>query len=874
MPERASFVLSRRHRRQDRRASRRQWRMMGGVGLGIVVAIVLAVLILLGALAYADLTRDLPNIAILPALLNPPDGLLLQPTRIYDRTGQNLLFTFDSASSGAGTAEPSFRRYIPLSPAAPQHLPDFLARATVIMADPGFWSGGGYTLAGLTDPDAHPTIAQKLVSDLLLYSEQPSLRRALRERILAAQLIAEYGHSQVLEWYLNSADYGHYAFGVEAAAELYYAVPATDLTPAQSAVLAATSQTPDLNPLDAPDMALERGRAAIQLMEQYSLVNGADAKSALASQPVPVSQNGSAANPRSAIVAGPFVPLVLHQLDSQFTRERIVRGGLSITTTMDFDLQQAVSCATSGIAAPGSSDCSASPPPSSNNNPRASLVLDPQTGQVLAADGSGVNSAAFTASHDPGTMLAPFVYLTAFTRGFGPGSLVWDIPFSPSTAAGQSTTTAPVLAAASGRQTAVYHGPVRMRIALANDYLGAEQRLAAEMGSDAISRTEASFGLPSGDSLLASASSLQSSAALQPTLLDVASAYGVFAANGVRYGLPGPTAVLRVDGLDHSVWLDLSNPQAQPVVTPALAYLMNSVLSDESARWPTLGHPNNLELDRPVGIKLGESADGSGSWGIGYTPSRLVAVWLGSQFPAAGQVQQPSTPAAASPTADSQRLLSSLLPLATRGQAANGWAAPPDVTNVDVCDPSGLLPTRDCPNTVTEVFLSGNEPVQTDTLFRTYTINRETGLLATVFTPPDLVEDKVFMIVPPEAQDWARTANIPVAPESYDAIQAPPINPDAHIRAPAMFSNVSGKVSFRGTASGANFDHYRLLVGQGLNPQSWTQVGADSTTRIEDGLLGTWDTTGLSGLYAVELQVIRTDQTIDTAITQVQVTAK
>ncbi len=412
-----------------------------------------------------------------------------------------------------------------------------------------------------------------------------------------------------------------------------------------------------------------------------------------------------------------------------------------------------------------------------------------------------------------------------------------------------------------------------MRIALANDYLAAGQRVAAQMGSDAVNRTEISFGhdLP-----------LQPLSATAPgtTLLDLASAYGVFAANGVRYGLPLPagadaggeaalstTTVLRVEGLDHSVWLDLSNPQAQPVVSPALAYLMNNVLSDESARWPSLGHPNNLEIGRPVGVKLGQSADGSSSWGIGYTPSRLVAVWEGSSA-------SPSSPAASdqpSTRSNLQAALSSLLQLSTASIAPDGWAAPPGVSTVDVCDPSGLLPTKDCPNTVTEVFLSGNEPVQADTLFRSYTINRETGLLATVFTPPQLVEDKVFMIVPPEAQSWARTSGLPVAPESYDAIQAPPINPDVHISVPAMFADVTGKVSFRGTASGANFDHYRLLVGQGLNPQSWIQVGSDSTIRIEDGLLGTWDTTGLGGLYAVELQVIRTDNTVDTAITQLTV---
>ena len=292
---------------------------------------------------------------------------------------------------------------------------------------------------------------------------------------------------------------------------------------------------------------------------------------------------------------------------------------------------------------------------------------------------------------------------------------------------------------------------------------------------------------------------------------------------------------------------------------PALAYLVNNVLSDESARWPSLGHPNALEIGRPAAVKLGQARDGS--WGIGYTPSRVVAVWVGTQQSSATSDQQTSLPP----------LLSSLLQLSTASLPADAWAAPTGVSTVDVCDPSGLLPTRDCPTTVSEVFLSGNEPVQPDTLFRTYIINRETGLLATVFTPPELVQNKVFMIVPPEAQDWAKAANIATAPMSYDAIQAPSADPEFHISAPGMFSEVSGKVQFRGTASGLDFDHYRILVGQGLNPQDWIQVGADSSNRIEDGLLGSWDTSGLSGLYSIELQVIRTDQRIDTAITQVTI---
>ncbi len=89
-----------------------------------------------------------------------------------------------------------------------------------------------------------------------------------------------------------------------------------------------------------------------------------------------------------------------------------------------------------------------------------------------------------------------------------------------------------------------------------------------------------------------------------------------------------------------------------------------------------------------------------------------------------------------------------------------------------------------------------------------------------------------------------------------------------------MFEVVSDQVQIKGTAAGADFDHYRILVGQGLNPQQWIQVGGDSTTPVTDGILAAWNTSGLSGLYAVQLQVIRTDQRVDTAVTQVTVNNK
>ena len=209
--------------------------------------------------------------------------------------------------------------------------------------------------------------------------------------------------------------------------------------------------------------------------------------------------------------------------------------------------------------------------------------------------------------------------------------------------------------------------------------------------------------------------------------------------------------------------------------------------------------------------------------------------------------------------------------IATQSFPSQGWSAPAGITTMNVCDPSGLLPTKDCPSVVSEVFLNGNEPVQLDNLYKSFAINRETGFLATVFTPPELIDNKVFMMIPTNAQAWAKSANVPIAPTSYDAIQPPQTNPNANITSPELFAEVTGAVQIKGTAAGANFDHYRVLVGQGIDPQNWIQIGSDSSTPVNDNLLAKWDTTGLSGLYAVQLQVVRTDQTVDVATIQVTI---
>jgi membrane peptidoglycan carboxypeptidase len=834
MPSTLPILRARRERRLARQRIREARTRNSLLSAGMILSLFIAAFIVTTAFAYVSLTRDLPSIDILPQLLNPPEGLLLQPTRIYDRTGQNLLFTFSPNDSP--------RRYIPLGETNPQYLPKSLSDSVIATTDPDFWDHPGYTLTGITNYENHPTIAQKLIFDLLLFNEPASFRRALRERILAAQITAQFGRTQILEWYLNSTHFGRYAFGADAASQLYFGKSATGLSPAESAILAAVSYSPSLNPYDAPQTALQRGRETIELMRAQKLLSDEATANALGESPL--FQTPPPAKPQ---FASAFTNLLLSQLDSRFPRSRLERGGLRIISTLDYDLQIQSSCLTTFYAArlAGLPDprveCEslrllpALPPDIKvEDSSTSAIITDPKTGQILTVVGETLRAqeTPLVAAHRPGSVLDALIYLTGFTRGLSPASLIWDIP---------------------GRTDVQnfdgeYHGPMRLRVAMANDYQAPAAQVLSQMGIENVDRIAGSFGVSRAEPL---------------SLVDAAGVYGVFAQQGVYFGQDvadsfQPAAVLRVESNDGSVWLDWTTPQAKPVVTPGLSYLVNHALSDESARWPSLGQPNVTEIDRPSGLKLGQTEAALDTWSIGYSPSRVVAVWTGAREAGDLSTRMPAT------------LWSALMQIASQDLPAEGWPVPADVSVINVCDPSGMLPTPDCPNLVSEVFLNGNEPLQSDNMFRKYAVNRETGYLATVFTLPQLIEQRVYFVVPSDARSWAESSGLEIPPATYDVIQSPQVNPDVNITSPELFTEVSGEVQISGTAAGEDFVSYRVLAGEGLNPQEWVEVTA-GTEPVNSGLLAEWDTSNLSGLYAVQLQVVRTDQRVDTAIIQVTV---
>ncbi|MCU0484697.1 MAG: transglycosylase domain-containing protein [Anaerolineales bacterium] len=828
--------------------------------LGVVIA---------GIWAYFNLMQGLPSLERLPVLVSEQNGLFRFPTTLYDRTGTQVVSILQDPAA-------LDRQYLRLQGDPEASFPLPLVDATLATADPDFWNHPGYLLNDW-DPHSHPTLAQKLAIELLLSEESPSLRRSLRERLLAGQITQRYGREQILEWYLNSAQYGKLITGADAAARVYFGKSAVQLSLAESAALAAIQQLPGVNPTQAPQLIEEKKNLVLRTMLEGGWITASQEEEAASQELVFIPQV------EKAELAPALVELVMQQLDPVVPRTLLERGGYRIITTLDFDLQTQVRCTASALSMRFSNPEAVVRESTSLDEacPAARLlptltqagaaqiidlqsavvILDPQTGQILSLEGGALLASPASAPDRPaGTLALPFLYLNAFTRGFSPATLAWDIP----------TASAPAF-------DVDYHGPVRLRTALVNDYLATAHQMISQLGLETTLTTARQLGaFPVDDNPALSAAAGQSLLERflsEPAgLLGMAQAFATLDYQGLSAGQAvlangtttlQPYSVLRLEDAHQQVILDWTQPVAQTVLSPQLSYLINHSLSDEVARWNSLGHPNLFEIGRPVAAKAGQTLDQQDAWAVGYTPQRLVGVWLGKLDQASSTAIPSQAPAA---------LWRALIQYASRDLQVMGWTAPPGISEVEVCDPSGLLPTAYCPQTAVEVFLTGSEPTQADNLFQSFQINRQSGRLATVFTQPELVEEKVFLVVPSEASGWAAQAGLPMPPKDYDLVSSPPASkPSVVINAPELFSHVRGKVPLIGTAKGDGFQFFRLYYGQGLNPQQWIQIGTDGNVPVEAGTLGVWDTEGLNGLYALQLQVVSQEQRVENALIQVTV---
>jgi hypothetical protein len=188
------------------------------------------------------------------------------------------------------------------------------------------------------------------------------------------------------------------------------------------------------------------------------------------------------------------------------------------------------------------------------------------------------------------------------------------------------------------------------------------------------------------------------------------------------------------------------------------------------------------------------------------------------------------------------------------------FARPEGLVEKAVCALSGELPTAHCP-AVNELFIPGTEPTGHCQVHQVFRVNRETGRLCTVHTPPELCEERAYEVYPPEAEDWiaslAEDRRPTTPPTEYDTIYGP-LRSDAEVAIidPAPYSYIRGNVPIHGNARGGDFNFYRVVFGQGLDPTEWIQIGPEHGDQVDKNVLEFWDTSGLDGLYSLRLSVV------------------
>ncbi len=685
------------------------------------IGLLIAGMVLLGLVfAVAAVWWSLPSVEGLRDRLPPP------PTRILDRNGRLLYERIDPRAATGGR-----RAWVPLD-----QLPPCVKQATIAVEDASFytnpgvdWMGmvralwinlrGGEVLAGGS------TITQQLARMALLEPaerQQRTVWRKMRESLLAWQIAQRYTKDQVLEFYLNQAYYGNLAYGVGAASQVYFGKPAFALTLSECALLAGLLQSPSAyDPLTNWDAARERQAVVLGLMVKQGVISAAEAEAAR-SAPLLLSPQ------RHAIRAPHFVAYVLNRLAVELGEDALARGGLIVTTTLDLDLHE------SALSAMRAHLHRLNHPPNRavghDAHNAAVVVLDPRSGEVLTLIGSpdyfdasisGAVNAALSL-RQPGSAIKPLTYVAAFQSvpGFTAATPIFDVRTAFPTREG-----IPYVPVNYDRR---HHGPLSVRAALATSNNVAAVKVLQMVGVEPAIALMQRMGVRSLHDAERYGLSLTLGGG-EVRLFDLTSAYSVLARRGERVE---PVAILQVADAQGRVLLNRLplQPRAVPVLDEKIAWLITDILSDNDARAAAFGEFSPLRLlDRPAAVKTGTTTDFRDNWTIGYTPQRVVGVWVGN---ADGRPMQRATgvTGAAPIWRDVMRAAHADLPV-------QWFEPPPGLVRVEICALSGLLPSPDCLLRRFEWFIDGTQPATIDTWHRRW-------------------NGRIAFDLPPELREWAR----------------------------------------------------------------------------------------------------------------------
>lgn len=560
----------------------------------------------------------------IPSLDSIKERKVSQSTKIYDSTGEILLYDVFQNTK---------RTIVPL-----EEISVYIKDATISIEDKDFYNHYGFkptsflravlvNLLTQSFSQGGSTITQQVVKNSLLTGDKSLFggpARKVKELVLSLKIEKILGKDDILSMYLNEIPYGGSIYGVEEASQAFFGKKASEVTIAEAAYLASLPQAPSYySPYGKNKVQLdERKDVVLKEMRRDGKITEEEYQKALAEKVefLPKSSVG--------IRAPHFVMFVKDYLENKYGKEVLEQGGLKVITTLNYSLQAKAEEIAKKYAIINQE--------SFNGSNDAFVAINPKTGGILTMVGSrdyfdkeiDGNFNVTTAHRQPGSTFKPFAYAAAFVKGYTPETIVFDLPtqFSTKCPIDDFTTTTDGKCYGPGNYDDKFRGPMTLREALAQSinvpavktlYLAGipeSIELARNMGVNGLGSSN-TYGL----TLVLGGGEV--------SLLDMTSAYGVFATEGIRNPYTG---ILRVEDKNGNVLEEIKLRPTQ-VLDAEVARKISDILNDNVARTPLYGANSTIYFPgRDVAVKTGTTNNYKDAWIIGYTPSVVVGTWAGN----------------------------------------------------------------------------------------------------------------------------------------------------------------------------------------------------------------------------------------------------
>ncbi|MFA6424145.1 MAG: penicillin-binding protein [Candidatus Magasanikbacteria bacterium] len=577
---------------------------LGGKKLFSLIGIIVLASFILGTIAVVWISKDLPD----PNRLS--DRQVAQSTKIYDRTGEHLLYEVYQNQK---------RTLVELD-----QMSSFLPKAVVSVEDKKFYEHSGIRVVSIiragfnnligrkSGSGGASTLTQQLIK-ITMVGDERSIFRKIKEAVLALRLEKKYTKDEIIKMYLNEIPFGSTNYGVESASQSYFHKKAKDISLSESATLAALIQAPsrylnDINTLR------NRRDTILRLMNEQGYIT-LEEKTQAQNEALRIYRSGG-------IMDAPhFVLYVKQLLADQFGEKIVDDGGLKVITTIDYEKQKA---AEKIVKENGDKFAK-----QYNANNAALVALDPKTGQILAMVGSrdfeneeidGQFNVAILGKRQPGSSFKPFVYAAAFEKGFTPDTVVYDTVTNFDLGVGGNYTPKNY----DGKE----HGLVTFRKSLQGSLNIPAVKALYLVGTNETIEFAKRFGYTTftgnpGLTLVLGGAEVN--------LLEHTNAYATLADNGVYHT---PVSILKVTDPKENVLVEWKENSGSEAIKPELAATVSNILSDDLARAYMFGRNGSLTLPgRPVAAKTGTTNDYKDAWTLGYTPSLAAGVWVGNTTP-------------------------------------------------------------------------------------------------------------------------------------------------------------------------------------------------------------------------------------------------